>query len=126
MRTDTCFRALGWDIENHYSETNVGKTRGANLDDGKRTDEPEFDEVSFFVGNSETGDFCPITYEMNGIKFEGEEEAESQVDPEPRYTTTLPSTTRGDKKSVDDIPLTELDPTQETDVRNLLRLYSKM
>lgn len=60
------------------------------------------------------------------ITFEGEEDSGSEIDPGPHYSTTLPSKTRGDKKSVEDIPLEALDPSEAEEIRDLLRPYSEM
>ena len=46
------------------------------------------------------------------ITFEGEEEEQSETDRGPQYATTLPSATKGDKKSIDDIPLPELNEVE--------------
>ena len=104
----------------------LGRPRCSKLEDKNRTEESEFDEVSFARDNSEAEVFSPITAEINAINFEGEEEPECQVDPGSQYTTTLPSTTRGDKKSVEDVQLTELHTTQADELRDLLRPYSQM
>ena len=43
-----------------------------------------------------------------------------------RYAMTLPSTTKNDRKSVEDIPLKELDQRAQDEVRDMLCPFSSM
>ena len=61
----------------------------------------------------ETSGFCTLTSDIDMIMVKGAGTAEKGADPGNTYTTTIPSTKQGKKKSVDDIPLQELDSTLE-------------
>lgn len=60
------------------------------------------------------------------ITFEAEEEEHLETDTGLQYATTLPSKIKGDKTSVEDIPLSELNEVQEQEVRDLLGPFSAM
>ena len=110
-----------------YSVPLFGERSNATIqDEGINEGEQEFNGVQYFTGKPVLSGLCPITDDIQVITYEGEETVEQDMDPGPGYATTLPSTMRGDKKTVEDTEMDKLNGEEAFEVRELLRPFYAM